>query len=110
MSNNVTEMNGNSPHSDNLLTFKAKHANQLIFGHLNINSLQNKHGEIHDIMQSNVVDILTLSETKKIQVFPMLYFMFRISLYIYPIETTGVVVFYHMCVPLYPTVTDLTLQ
>ena len=47
-----------------LRTYRLKHHKQLIFGHLNVNSMKNKMHEIHEILQNDYIDILGLSETK----------------------------------------------
>ena len=47
-----------------LQDFKVKHRKQLIFGHLNINSVKNKFHEIQDILNDNLIDIFGLCETK----------------------------------------------
>ena len=47
-----------------LLQFKHNHAKQLVFGHLNVNSVKNKFDEVCDLMQENCLDVCALSESK----------------------------------------------
>ena len=47
----------------------------MIFGHLNINSIQNKFGEISDILCKNLLDIFALTESKLDSSFPDSQFM-----------------------------------
>jgi exonuclease III len=44
--------------------YRLKHCKQLIFGHLNINSLKNKFHEIHEILNNDYIDVFGLTETK----------------------------------------------
>jgi len=43
--------------------YKCKHRNNLVFAHLNVNSLKKKHAEIHLLVSGNI-DVMFLSETK----------------------------------------------
>ena len=50
--------------NEDLLKFAKIHAKNLVFSHLNINSLSSKFMEIHQILHKGFSDILFLSETK----------------------------------------------
>jgi hypothetical protein len=54
--------------------FRCRFSKKLIFGHLNINSIRNKFGEICDILNNNYVDIFGLSESKVDDSFPSAQF------------------------------------
>ena len=43
---------------------RERHHKQLVFGHLNINSLRNKHGPISEVLLKCYVDIFVISEKK----------------------------------------------
>ena len=59
-----TNTNGSISTHNTLKTFRSKHPKNLIFAHLNINSIRNKFCEIYDVMNNNYVDIFGISETK----------------------------------------------
>ena len=44
--------------------FRNNNAKQMIFGHLNINSLRNKFFEVYEILSKELLDVFGLSETK----------------------------------------------
>lgn len=55
----------------NLLTnFRNQHKKNLIFGHLNVNSYRYKFHDVSPILQSGIIDLLFLSETKLDESFP----------------------------------------
>lgn len=53
-----------------LLSFKTKYSTQMLFGHLNINSVRNKFGEISDILYKNLLDVIAFTESKIDTSFP----------------------------------------
>ena len=55
---------------EQLKSFRVNHKKQMIFGHLNINSLRKKFYELKDMLADNVIDIVFLSETKLDESFP----------------------------------------
>jgi len=52
-----------------LHNFRSAHMKQMVFGHLNINSLRNKFSEIYELLSHELIDIFGLSETKLDQTF-----------------------------------------
>ena len=63
----VTDSNAADEHSmtfPELQDYRVKHRKQLIFGHLNINSIKNKFQEVREILCHNYIDIFGLCETK----------------------------------------------
>ena len=71
--NDATPAADHSPHTENnsdaeifqdLHNYRLKHNRQLIFGHLNVNSMKNKFHEIYEILNNGYIDILGISETK----------------------------------------------
>lgn len=57
-----------------LYTVRQKHLKNFIISHLNINSVQNKFSEIHEMLQEKLTDCLILSETKLDNSYPMTQF------------------------------------
>ena len=44
--------------------FRSNYSKQIVFGHLNINSLRNKFFEIYEILSNELIDVFGLTETK----------------------------------------------
>ena len=72
---------GELPPKDLLKKLKISNPNNLIVGHLNINSIRYKYECLNDIIDKNV-DILLISETKLNDSFPTVHFFIFRKMYL----------------------------
>ena len=66
---NIENTNNSSNLSDSLKNLKIKNSNRLVFGNLNINTINNKFEQLKPIIKNNV-DVLVVTETKLDSSFP----------------------------------------
>ena len=66
---NVENTNNSSNLSDSLKNLKIKNSNGLVFGNLNINTINNKFEQLKHIIKNNV-DVLVVTETRLESSFP----------------------------------------
>ena len=67
---NVENTNNSSNLSDSLKNLKIKNSNRLVFGNLNINTINNKFEQLKHIIKNNV-DVSVVTETKLDSSFPL---------------------------------------
>ena len=70
---NVENINNSSNISDSLKNLKIKNSNRLVFGNININTINNKFEQLKHIIKNNV-DVLVVTETKLDSSFPFVQF------------------------------------